>query len=111
MRWWGGTARISIDIRDKSIPEQWLLEPEDLPPKKQHRVLSVPEDSGKLTAEENEMTNSDIESLLEAYQARKWTVRQVVTAFLKKATIMNQMVSDNTAPTRKLIRNADCPSP
>lgn len=96
MRWWGGTARISIDIHDKSIPKQWLLEPEDLPSKEQHAVLNVPAESGALTPEEIEMTNADVEPLLEAYRTRKWTVRQVVTAFLKKTVIMNQMVSDTT---------------
>lgn len=96
MRWWGGTARISIDIRDKSIPNQWLLEPEMLPSKEQHAVLTVPADSGMLTPEEIEMTNSDVGSLLDAYRIRKWTVRQVVTAFLKKAAIMNQMVNSTT---------------
>lgn len=99
MRWWGGTARISIDIRDKSIPKQWLLEPENVPSKEQHAVSEVPAESGMLTPEEIEMTNSDVECLLEAYQTRKWTVRQVVTAFLKKAVIMNQMVSNTTTPT------------
>lgn len=98
MRWWGGTARISIDIRDKSIPQQWLLEPEDLPSKHKHTVLNVPAESGVLTPEEIEMTNADVEPLLEAYRTRKWTVRQVVTAFLKKAVIMNQMVSDTKTP-------------
>ena len=96
MRWWGGTARISIDIRDKSVPKQWLLEPGSLPSKEQHSVLNVPADSGMLTPEEIDMTNSDVESLLEAYRARQWTVRQVVTAFVKKAVIMNQMVSNTT---------------
>lgn len=95
MRWWGKTAKISIDIHDQSIPKQWLLEPEHLPPEDQHAVLNVPDESGMLTLEEIEMTNADVDSLLEAYRARKWTVRQVTTAFLKKAVIMNQLVSEN----------------
>lgn len=93
MRWWGKTAKISIDIRDQSIPKEWLLEREHLLPDEQHGVLNVPDESGKLTAEEIEMTNADVDSLLEAYRSRKWTVRQVITAFLKKAVIMNQLVS------------------
>ncbi|KKY34508.1 putative fatty-acid amide hydrolase [Diaporthe ampelina] len=44
-------------------------------------------------AEEIKMTDSDVESLLEAYRARKWTARQVITAFLKKAVMMNQMTN------------------
>ncbi|KAK7728711.1 hypothetical protein SLS63_006572 [Diaporthe eres] len=82
-----------IDIRDKSIPQQWLLGPEDLPSKEQHTVLNVPAESGTLTPEEIEMTNATVEPLLEAYRTRKWTVRQVVMAFLKKAVMMNQMTN------------------
>lgn len=95
--------RISLDIRDKSIPKEWLLEPGQLPPKEQHAVSDVPVNSGVLTAEEIEMTESDVGSLLEAYRTRKWTVRQVITAFLKKAVIMNQMViaSTDSPPSRQ----------
>ncbi|POS79260.1 amidase [Diaporthe helianthi] len=93
MKWWGKTAKISIDIRDESIPKEWLLEPEHLPSKEQHSVLDVPEGSGSLTAEEIEMTNADVDSLLEAYQTHKWTVRQVTTAFLKKAVVINQLTN------------------
>lgn len=107
MRWWGGTTRISIDIRDKSIPKQWLLEPENLPSKEQHAVLNVPAESDMLTPEEIEMTNSDVKFLLEAYRSHKWTVRQVVTAFLKKAVIMNQMVVSTTKLEPAYQRNAN----
>lgn len=100
MKWWGQYAKISIEIRDNSIPKQWLLEPDSLPPKEQRTVLSVPADSGALTPAEIEMTDSDVEQLLEAYRSRKWTVRQVVTAFLKKAVMMNQLVRDCQSPTR-----------
>lgn len=106
MRWWGQFAKISIDIRDSSIPKQWLLEPGKLPSEKQHAVLNVPADSGILTAEEIKMTDSDVESLLEAYRARKWTARQVITAFLKKAVMMNQMASDSTTPPHQLHSDA-----
>ncbi|KAG8162022.1 hypothetical protein KVR01_007787 [Diaporthe batatas] len=44
-------------------------------------------------AEEIRMTSSDVDSLLEAYRTRRWTVRQVTTAFLKKAVIMNQLTN------------------
>ncbi|KAI3393113.1 hypothetical protein diail_4711 [Diaporthe ilicicola] len=93
MKWWGKYSKISIDIRDNSIPKQWLLEPDRLPSKEQRTVLSVPADSGTMTPEEIEMTESDVQQLLEAYGARKWRVRQVVTAFLKKAVIMNQLTN------------------
>jgi Tfp pilus assembly PilM family ATPase len=89
---WKEIAKISLDIRDKSIPKQWLLEPSKLPGTEKVTVLSVPAESGALTPEEIKITESDVSELLEAYKSSKWTVRQVVTAFLKKAVIINQLV-------------------
>lgn len=74
-------------------------------------MLTLPAECGRLSTEEIEMTNSDVESLLEAYRTRKWTVRQVVTAFLKRAVIMNQMVSDTTTPKPKSQSLANQPAP
>lgn len=89
---WKEIAQISLDIRDKSIPKQWLLESAKLPEKDKLTVLGVPADSGALTPEEVAITESDVSELLEAYKSSKWTVRQAVTAFLKKAVIINQLV-------------------
>lgn len=90
---WKEIAKISLDIRDKSIPKQWLLEPSKLPGTEKVTVLGVPAESGALTPEEIKITESDVSELLEAYKSSKWTVRQVVTAFLKKAVIINQLTN------------------
>ncbi|ROV88735.1 hypothetical protein VMCG_10067 [Cytospora schulzeri] len=90
---WEEIAKISLDIRDKSIPKQWLLDPEKLPGTGTVTVLGIPAESGALTAEDITITESDVSELLEAYKSSKWTVRQVVTAFLKKAVIINQLTN------------------
>lgn len=92
MKWWGKDVQVCLEIRDKSTPKEWLLPEDKLPSKDQLHVIDVPKTSGALTDEEVLITDSDVAVLLEAYQSRKWTVRQVVTAFLKKAVVMNQLV-------------------
>lgn len=97
---WKQISKISLDIRDNSIPKQWLLESEKLPGKEQLTVLSVPAESGALTPEVITITESDVSELLEAYKSGKWTVRQVVTAFLKKAVVINQLVRCRDVPAQ-----------
>lgn len=92
MKWWGKDVKVCLETRDKSTPKEWLLPEEKLPSKDQLNVVDVPKNSGALTEEEVLITDSDATVLLEAYQGGKWTVRQVVTAFLKKAVVMNQLV-------------------
>lgn len=92
MKWWGKHVQVCLDILDKSTPKQWLLPPEKLPHEDQPHVVDFPRRSGALTAEEVVITDADVAVLLAAYQCGQWTVRQVVTAFLKKAVVMNQLV-------------------
>lgn len=93
MKWWAKDVRICLDIRDQSIPKEYLLPEDKLPPKDQNDVLNVPRNSGILTDEEIRMTEQDVPQLLEAYRSKTWTVRQVVTAFLKQAVIVNQLTN------------------
>lgn len=99
---WAEYTKICTGIRDKSIPKQWLLPREKLPVPERLNVLSVPAESGILTPEEITITKSDVPELLEAYKASKWTVRQVVTAFLKQAVIINQLVSMTWTRPRRI---------
>ncbi|KAJ9144699.1 Amidase [Pleurostoma richardsiae] len=90
---WKDLAAICVKIRDESTPQQWLLPAKALPQESQHNVLGAPAESGILDAEELEMTEQDVSSLLEAYRTGRWTVRRVVTAFLKRATVMQQLTN------------------
>lgn len=92
MKWWAKNVKTCLDIRDKSVPKDYLLPDDKLPGKDQLNVLDVPEKSGLLTDEEITITKQDVPQLLEAYKNGTWTVRQVVTAFLKQSVIMHQLV-------------------
>lgn len=93
MKWWAKNVRKCLDIREQSIPKEYLLPEDKLPPKDQLDVLDVPRTSGILTDDEIRMTQQDVPQLLEAYRNKTWTVRQVVTAFLKQAVIVHQLTN------------------
>ncbi len=76
-----------------SIPKEWLLTPEELPPKEVLDVTTFPDTCGRLSAKEIEITNSSVEVLLQKLAAAEWSAVEVTTAFYKRATIAHQLVS------------------
>ncbi|KAH8900327.1 fatty-acid amide hydrolase [Thozetella sp. PMI_491] len=90
---WERQAQISRDVLENSIPKQWLLSSALLPAKDRHNVVRVPEECGLLSPLELEMTNQNVAGLLDRYQSGRWTVEDVTTAFLKKATIGHQLLN------------------
>lgn len=73
-----------------SIPKEWILT--NLPSKDTLNVIDFPEKSGLLNAEEVEITNSDVDVLLEKLAKGTWSSVQVTTAFSKRAIIAHQLV-------------------
>ena len=90
---WDSEAQKCRDILEESIPKQWLLPAQKLSSLPKHNVTRVPYDSGVLSPEELRMTEQDASRLMAKYKAKEWTVEQVTTAFLKRATIGQQLVS------------------
>ncbi|KAH9242542.1 hypothetical protein K456DRAFT_1820166 [Colletotrichum gloeosporioides 23] len=90
---WRELAQTCIDIQKKSIPKDYELPQSQLPPKDRRNVQNVPYEAGILTPEELEMTEQDAAGLLEKYRPGQWSVRQVVTAFLKRTTIIHQLTN------------------
>lgn len=89
---WERKAQICRDILENSIPKQWLLPSEKLPTKS-HNVTQIPYTCGILSDEELHMTEQTAAGLLSKYQSGEWKVEQVIIAFLKRATIGQQLVS------------------
>ncbi|ORY59987.1 amidase [Pseudomassariella vexata] len=90
---WKELAQICVKIQQDSIPKQWMLSKDKLPSEETLNVSSVPYDAGTMSAEELEMTAQDAGGLLKAYESGRWTVKQVITAFLKRGTVMQQMTN------------------
>lgn len=73
-----------------SIPKEWILT--NLPSKDTLNVVGFPEKSGLLTAKEVEITNTEVEVLLDKLAQGTWSSVEVTTAFSKRAIIAHQLV-------------------
>lgn len=89
---WEVKAAKGKKIQQNSIQKQWLLPEDKLPPKHRLNVLDVPKESGLLSSTELSITESSATELVKAMAAGKWTAEEVTIAFLKRATIAQQLV-------------------
>lgn len=80
-----------------SIPEEWRVPANLIPPQDQDNVLSWPESSGWFTKEELEITGLEAAQLVQKLAAREYTSEVVTRAFCKRA-----------AAAHYLVRNACC---
>jgi amidase len=90
---WERKAEVCRVILENSIPKQWLLPADKLPTKQQYNVTNIPYTCGILSAEELHMTEQNATGLLDKYRSGVWKVEDVTIAFLKRATIGQQLVS------------------
>lgn len=100
---WERKAQICRDILENSISKQWLLPADKLPTKQELNVINIPYTCGILSAEELEMTEQTAAGLLSNYQSGSWKVEDVTIAFLKRATIGQQLVSSLALLTLKAV--------
>jgi amidase len=73
-----------------AIPEEWKLS--NLPPKETLNVIDFPEKCGLLNAKEIEITNSEVDVLLDNMAKGVWSAVEVTTAFSKRAVVAHQLV-------------------
>lgn len=90
---WEIEAQKSRNIREDSNRKEWLIPQASLPSLDRLNVLSVPEESGLLSQTELEITRSDATKLVQKMGAGVWSAEAVTVAFLKRATIGQQLVS------------------
>ncbi|RAH68649.1 putative general amidase [Aspergillus aculeatinus CBS 121060] len=98
---------------DAQIPHQWRLEVSQIPPgllstadsitnTSQYEainVMDIPRTCGLLTSDELHITEQyDVRSLLGAIRERKFTAKEVVHAFCKRAAIAHQLTRCLTEP-------------
>lgn len=89
--WKDIAAKKRAELLD-SIPEQWRIPADILPPESQLDVTTFPEKSGWFTAEELEYTNSSATVLLKRLRSGKYSSEQVTKAFCKRAAAAHQLV-------------------
>lgn len=90
---WKAIATRKQKQRASRLPEQWLLPPANIDPKRLN-VLSVPRESGILTEKELHLTESyDATGLAAELASGRLKSVDVVTAFCKRAAIAQQVTN------------------
>ncbi|KAF9879590.1 amidase [Colletotrichum karsti] len=89
---WEAVAEVSRQILRDSISKKWVLHrlPEG---KDAGNVVQFLDQCGILSAEELDMTRSNVQRLLVKYKSGDWTAEAVTTAFSKRATVGNQLLN------------------
>jgi len=99
---WESEAELCRKIRQDSIPKQWLLPEDKLPSGDRLNVIKVPFESGILSEKELEITESDAIKLTDRMGSGTWTAEEVIVSFLKRATLGQQLASEEFIITRKM---------
>lgn len=89
---WKEISQKAQDILSASIPEQWRIPKEKLPPPERLDVTGFPEECGLLSQDEIEITRSYATEIVKRVAEGKWKAEHVTVAFCKRAAIAHQLV-------------------
>ncbi|KAE8419758.1 amidase signature domain-containing protein [Aspergillus pseudocaelatus] len=90
---WESRAAKCREILEQSLPKSYLLSPDQIPPASQTRVIDYPRESGILSEKELLITDSTAAGLVSQMGSRTWTAEEVMRAFLKRATMGQQLIN------------------
>lgn len=76
-----------------SIPPEWRIPPEQMPPDTRLDVRDVPRSCGILSPRELEITESFATEILKNVHAGAWTAEDVTRAFCKRAALAHQLTN------------------
>ena len=76
----------------RSIPEEWQIAEDRLPPDSRLDVTGFPSECGILSQHELNMTEQLAVDIVENLAAGEWTSEEVTLAFCKRAAIAHQLV-------------------
>ncbi|RDW67157.1 uncharacterized protein DSM5745_09023 [Aspergillus mulundensis] len=82
---WKVQAGKARNILEESIPKQWLVPADQLPPLDQLNVVGFPRKSGMLTEKELAITECSAIALVAAMGEGRFSAEEVVVAFLKRS--------------------------
>ncbi|KAL3475281.1 amidase signature domain-containing protein [Aspergillus californicus] len=104
---WESQARKAQDILQLSIPKQWMVPANQLPPASQLNVVDFPRKSKVLTDKELAITEASATALVAAMGDGRFSAEEVVIAFLKRSVIGHQLLNFATEfMTEKAISRA-----
>ncbi|KAJ5096176.1 hypothetical protein NUU61_005532 [Penicillium alfredii] len=90
---WKIQAQKGRDILHNSIPKQWLLSADRLPPATQKNVTDFPRQSGLLSENELAITEMSATGLVAEMGHGRLKAEEVVVAFLKRAVLGHQLLN------------------
>ncbi|RDW59861.1 fatty-acid amide hydrolase [Coleophoma cylindrospora] len=90
---WQEDIKECQSIQENSVNKEWLLPADKVPSAEQLNVIDVPKTCGLLTAKELEITETSAGDMVKKMAAGEWTATEVVTSFLKRATIGQQLLN------------------
>ncbi|EKV15948.1 Glutamyl-tRNA(Gln) amidotransferase subunit A, putative [Penicillium digitatum] len=90
---WQSQAQKGRDILANSIPKQWLLPVDRLPPVSQKSVVDFPQQSGLFNERELHITELSATALVTEMGNGKLSAEEVVVAFLKRAVVGHQLLN------------------
>jgi amidase len=89
--WTDIAAKAQTKLRN-SIPSEWRIPQDKLPPESRKNVMDFPAESGLLSELELKITESFATDIVGAIAAGEWSAVEVTTAFCRRAAIAHQLV-------------------
>lgn len=80
-----------VNERNSNFKEEWLIPSTKLPPTERTDVLNWIRESGHLTDNELEITETDAPRIVDNIKSRKWSAYEVTYAFCHRASIAQQL--------------------
>jgi amidase len=90
---WQDIAKAKQAALLDSIPKQWRIPDELMPPESQLNVTGFPKDSGFFTQDELKYTSATIPELLQKVHSGNWKTVDVIQAFSKRAAVGHQLTN------------------
>jgi hypothetical protein len=85
----GKKARARLD---ESIPSEWRVPKDKMPPADQASALDTPASSGLFSEDELSITTSSATHIVQKIASGEWTAVDVTRAFCKRAAVAHQLV-------------------
>jgi len=89
---WEKIAGAKREALASSIPQEYRVPQQQLPPESQLDVTGWPKESGWFTPEELEITGSTATQILRQIASKSWSSEKVTRAFCKRAAAAQQLV-------------------
>lgn len=90
---WEAISKAKCESLRASIPAQWIIPQEIMPPQTQADVTTFPSKSGWFTKRELTILSTDALKILRQLSSGAWTSEEVTQVFCKAAAAAHQLAS------------------